>query len=151
MKVKQTVKHFTLLSMIAVGISGCASTEPVEEKPTQAVVEAEPAVVEPMVEEPKEPMSAVINNGVIDIPVMEDAKVFAEFSDELPAVINYFTNASEEEVIDFYQTAFGEPLSQERKRGRLTLKYQEAEEAMRVVISQQNNKRQVDIIIENKN
>lgn len=148
MKVKQAVKHFTIASMIAVGITGCASTDAPEEQPP--VVEAEPAVVEPVVEEPKKPISAVINNGVIDIPVIEDAKIFAEFSDELPAVMNYFTNSSEEEIIDFYQKAFGEPLSQERKRGRLTLKYQEAAEAMRVVISQQNKKRQVDIIIESK-
>ena len=145
MKVKQTVKHLTLLSMIAVSITACSS---MEEQPTQAPEVVEPIIEEPYFEEPKEVVSAVINNGVIDIPVLEGAQIFAEFSDELPAVINYFTLSTEQQVIDFYQQSFGEPLSQERKRDRLTLKYQEGEELMRVVISQQNKKRQVDVIIE---
>ena len=149
MKVKQAVKHLTLLSLMAVGVSACSSTQEVEEvqeKPAQALT-----VMEPIIEEPEEVVSTVINNGVIDIPVLEDAQIFAEFSDSLPAVINYFTNASEEQVINFYQQAFGEPYSQERKRKRLTLQYQDGEEAMRVVISQQNKKRQVDVIIEARN
>jgi hypothetical protein len=147
MRVKQAVKHFTLLSMIAVGVSACSSTQDIEEKPTQA-----PVVLEPVIEEiEEEVVSKVINNGVIDIPILDNAQVFAEFTDKLPAVINYFTRSSEAEVIDFYQQAFGEPYSQELKRGRLTLQYQEGEEVMRVVISQQNKKRQVDVIIENNN
>ena len=145
MKVKQTVKHFALLSIITVSIAGCSSTQDIEEQVASEVV-----IIEPVTEQPKEKVSAVISNGLIDIPILEDAKVFADFSDKLPAVINYFTSASEEEVIDFYQQAFGESLSQERKRGRLTLKYQEAEKIMRVVISPQNNKRQVDVMIENR-
>ena len=147
MRVKQAVKHFTLLSMIAVGVSACSSTQDIEEKPTQA-----PVVLEPVIEEiEEEVVSKVLNNGVIDIPILDNAQVFAEFTDKLPAVINYFTRSSEAEVIDFYQQAFGEPYSQELKRGRLTLQYQEGEEVMRVVISQQNKKRQVDVIIENNN
>jgi hypothetical protein len=150
MRVKQTVKHLTLLSMIAVGVSACSSTQDIEEKPTQAPVVLEP-VIEAVEEIEEEVVSKVINNGVIDIPILDNAQVFAEFTDKLPAVINYFTRSNEAEVIDFYQQAFGEPYSQELKRGRLTLQYQEGEEVMRVVISQQNRKRQVDVIIENKN
>lgn len=150
MRVKQTVKHLTLLSMIAVGVSACSSTQDIEEKPTQAPVVLEP-VIEAVEEIEEEVVSKVINNGVIDIPILDNAQVFAEFTDKLPAVINYFTRSSEAEVIDFYQQAFGEPYSQELKRGRLTLQYQEGEEVMRVVISQQNKKRQVDVIIESKN
>lgn len=147
MRVKQAVKHFTLLSMIAVGVSACSSTQDIEEKPTQA-----PVVLEPVIEEiEEEVVSKVINNGVIDIPILDNAQVFAEFTDKLPAVINYFTRSNEAEVIDFYQQAFGEPYSQDLKRGRLTLQYQEGEEVMRVVISEQNKKRQVDVIIESKN
>jgi len=82
------------------------------------------------------------------IPVIENAKVFADFTDSMPAVVNYFTSATEEQVIDFYQQQFGEAESQERKRGRLTLTYQQEKQTMRVVISQQNNKRQVDVIVE---
>ncbi|KGJ96083.1 hypothetical protein [Colwellia psychrerythraea] len=148
MKAKQAVKHFTLVSMMAVGITACSSTQDIEEQPTQAPVIVEPVIEEKINEEQEEVISSVINNGVIDIPVLEDAQIFAEFSDSLPAVINYFTSSSEAQVIEFYQQAFGLAQSQERKRDRLTLKYQQGEEKMRVVISQQNNKRQVDVIIE---
>ncbi|KGJ92918.1 hypothetical protein [Colwellia psychrerythraea] len=149
MRVKQAVKHFTLLSMVAVAVSACSSTQEVEEKPAEVPVVLEPIIEE--VEEEEVVVSKVINNGVIDIPILENAQVFAEFTDKLPAVINYFTQSSEMTVIDFYQQTFGEPYSQDRKRGRLTLQYQQGEEVMRVVISQQNKKRQVDVIIENKN
>jgi hypothetical protein len=155
MKIKQAIKHFTLLSMVAVGVSACSSTQNIEEQPTQAAVVLEAMIEEPVIEESAikkpEEVSAVINNGVIAIPVLEDAQIFAEFSDSLPAVINYFTEKTEVQVIEFYQQAFSEVHSQERKRDRLTLKYQQGEEKMRVVISQQNNKRQVDIIVESKN
>ncbi len=82
------------------------------------------------------------------IPMMDNAQVFADFTDDMPAVLNYFTRASEAQVIEFYQQQFGEAITQARKRGRLTLSYQQEKRIMRVVISQQNNKRQVDVIIE---
>ncbi len=82
------------------------------------------------------------------IPVIAQAKVFANLTDELPAVMNYFTEVSEEQVIDFYQQAYGESTSHERKRGRLTLTYQQDEQSMRVVISTQGDKRQVDVLVE---
>jgi hypothetical protein len=154
MRVKEAVKHFALLSMVAVAVSACSSTEEIVTQPTQAPVALEPSIdepimVEPVIEEQQE-INYLLNNGVIEIPVLKDAQVFAEFSDKLPAVVNYFTQSTEAQVIEFYQKAFGEVDSQERKRNRLTLQYHQAEEMMRVIISQQNNKRQVDIIIESK-
>jgi len=152
MKVKQAVKHLTLLSIMAIGVSACSSSQDIEEQPAPVPEESiiEEVIIEEVIIE-EEVVRTVINNGVINIPILEDAQVFAEFTDSLPAVINYFTNASEAQAIDFYQQAFGEADSQDRKRGRLTLKYTKGEEAMRVVISQQNKKRQVDVIIESKN
>lgn len=84
------------------------------------------------------------------IPMMTNAQVFANFTDDIPAVLNYFTSATEEEIIDFYQQHYGEFISQETKRKRLTLTYQQEIHTMRVVISQQNKKRQVDVIVELK-
>lgn len=81
------------------------------------------------------------------IPVIENAHVFANLTDALPAVINYFTQASEDEIINFYQNHFGEALSQERMRGRLTIRYQQNQQYMRVVISTQGSKRQVDVLV----
>ena len=97
------------------------------------------------------PLSYSQNQGAIDIKVMAEAKVFASFTDGLPAVLNYFVKSTEQEVIDFYQQAYGEPLAQERKRGRLTLQFSQEETNIRVVISTQNNHRQVDILIEKNN
>lgn len=82
------------------------------------------------------------------IPKMTNAQVFADFTDDVPAVLNYFTPASKENIISFYQQHYGEHLSQEEKRGRLTLTYQQKNHSIRVVISQQNKKRQVDVIVE---
>ncbi len=88
--------------------------------------------------------------GNVTIPMMTNSHAFADFTDELPAVLNYFTSATEEQIIDFYQKHYNDSLSQERKRGRLTLIYQQGQHKVRVVISQQNRKRQVDIIVELK-
>lgn len=88
-------------------------------------------------------------NNVI-IPIMTNAQVFADLTDELPAVLNYFSDASEEQIVDFYQQQYNGFLSQERKRGRLTVTYEQEKHNIRVVISQQNKKRQVDVIVELK-
>ena len=84
---------------------------------------------------------------VFDIPTLSNARVFAEFKDRMPAVVNYFTKSSEQEVIEFYQERFGAPSSEERKRDRLTLSYQVESNSIRVVISEQDNVRQVDVIV----
>lgn len=87
----------------------------------------------------------------ISIAKLHDARVFADFTEKLPAVLNYFTKASEQEVIAFYQNNYGEVMSQERKRGRLTLNFSAQQQAIRVVISQQNRLRQVDVIVQEGN
>lgn len=84
----------------------------------------------------------------VNIPVIEDARVFAKFDDKMPAVINYFTANSEDSVIDFYNKSYGEPEDRERKRGRLTLNYRQGKQQIRVVISPQNKMRQVDVIVD---
>ena len=94
-------------------------------------------------------VSQADKNKVI-IPMMTNAQVFANFTDDLPAVLNYFTTATEEQIINFYQQHYSDAISQESKRGRLTLTYQQKKHNIRVVISEQNKKRQVDIIIELK-
>lgn len=86
----------------------------------------------------------------VDIPVMEGARIFAQFDEKTPAVINYFTSETEEAVIAFYNKNYGEPVQRERKRGRLTLNYQQELQTIRVVISQQNKLRQVDVIVDKR-
>ena len=85
---------------------------------------------------------------IVRIPTMSDARIFAEFRDKTPAVVNYFSKSMEEDIISFYQKEYGQPLGQERKRGRLTLNFKKDMQNIRVVISHQNNMRQVDVIVE---
>lgn len=84
----------------------------------------------------------------ISIPMIGNAHVFADFTDDIPAVLNYFTSSTEDEIIDFYKQNYGESILQEKKRERLTLTYKNENKTIRVVISQQNSKRQVDIIVD---
>ncbi len=95
---------------------------------------------------------ALVDNqkDIVSIPMIENAQVFAEFTDDVPAVLNYFTTSKEAQIINFYQQQYGKALSQERKRDRLTLKFQQKNYDIRVVISQQNNKHQVDVIVVKK-
>jgi Skp family chaperone for outer membrane proteins len=84
------------------------------------------------------------------IAVIDNARIFAEFTDKYPAVINYFSKASELDIITFYQNTYGESLKQERKRGRLTLLFANDDNTIRVVISKQNKMQQVDVLVEKK-
>ena len=85
----------------------------------------------------------------IEIPVIKNARIFAQFDDKAPAVVNYFSSETEQTIIKFYQEHYGEAIKQERKRGRLTLNYTADKQQIRVVISQQNKLRQVDVIVDN--
>lgn len=86
----------------------------------------------------------------VNIPVIEGARIFAQFDEKTPAVLNYFTAEPEDDVIAFYNKSYGEPVESERKRGRLTLNYQQELQKIRVVISQQNKLRQVDVIVDSR-
>jgi hypothetical protein len=94
--------------------------------------------------------AASFESETVDIPVIEGARVFAKLDDKIPVVINYFTSVTENGVIAFYNKNYGESIQQERKRGRLTLHYQKDLQQIRVVISQQNKLRQVDIIVDKR-
>ena len=45
----------------------------------------------------------------IEIPVLEGARIFAQFDDKAPAVINYFTTKTEQSVHrNFTKNSYGE-------------------------------------------
>jgi len=92
--------------------------------------------------------SALCAEDIFDIPVMDDAIVFANFNDNTPAVINYYTSMTVKDIIDFYKMTYGEIAYHERKRGRLTLSFYPNDLAIRVIISKQNKKHQVDVIVD---
>jgi Skp family chaperone for outer membrane proteins len=83
----------------------------------------------------------------ISIEVMSDAKVFAQLDDEIPAVVNYFTKKSETNIVAFYEEKYGQAISSDRKRGRLEKSFTQNNYNIKVIISEQNNQRQVDVLI----
>lgn len=81
------------------------------------------------------------------IATMPDAVVFYQYSNKLPSVVNYFTAHSQQEIIDFYQEKYGSADSKELNRGRLTLYFSLEKTIIKVTISNQDGKQQVDIIV----
>jgi len=92
------------------------------------------------------PLFSLAQAKTINIPVLANAKIFAKFEDGTPAVVNFFTRATEQQVISFYVQHFGDVTSKQRKRGRLTLQFKQQNASIRVVVSKQNNMTQVDVI-----
>ncbi|SET12192.1 hypothetical protein [Thalassotalea agarivorans] len=92
--------------------------------------------------------STLANDHAISIAKLDDAQVFAEYTDELPAVLNFYTSADKDTVLEFYQTQYGEAIKQERKYDRLVVNYAVSGQAIRLVLSKQDDKTQVDIIVE---
>jgi len=88
------------------------------------------------------------NHTISPLARVADAQVFAEFTDKYPIVLNYFTSESDVNIINFYQEKYGDIASRSLKRERLTLFFTHNKNRIRVVISQQNNKRQVDVLSE---
>lgn len=84
----------------------------------------------------------------IDIPVLADGQIFSQFSDSYPAMVNYFTLNSFEEVTQFYSNQFGTPLSEQTVYGRLELTFEHMQQQIRVIVAKQENHQEVDIIIE---
>jgi len=81
-----------------------------------------------------------------DIPTLEATNIFAH-EQSLPAVVNYYTKSTVEEISAFYVASYGEITMQETKRGRLMLKFNSGMHKVRVIISDQNKMRQVDVIV----
>ncbi|WP_076419690.1 hypothetical protein [Colwellia sp. UCD-KL20] len=85
----------------------------------------------------------------VTIEVMNDAKIFAQFDDEIPAVINYFTTSNETSIVNFYEEKFGQAITSNRRKGRLEKSFVKDKHNINIIISEQNNFRQVDVLITN--
>jgi len=83
----------------------------------------------------------------LSIAVLDDARIFAQFDQEMPAVVSYFTSKTEIEVISFYSNIYGRPTSNELKKERLTLIFSNEQHNIRIIVSQQDKVRQVDILV----
>ena len=88
-------------------------------------------------------------NDFFQVPVPADAKEFARLDNKMPAVLSYFSQQSEADLRDFYIQRLGEPLSEQNVHGRQHLYFNVNSQQVRVLISSQNDWRQVDIMVQN--
>ncbi|MBU2893806.1 hypothetical protein KO495_10780 [Colwellia sp. D2M02] len=107
----------------------------------------EPRTAKPLASNPTLFLEHITKSENQFIPVIQDAIIFANFGDELPAIVNYYTFANQAHIIKFYQEAYGELVSQDTQYGRLTLHFRANEQQIRVIISPQDKKQQVDVIV----
>lgn len=84
----------------------------------------------------------------IEIPMVTDAQVFSKFNDKYPAMVNYFTKNSFDEITSFYSDQFGSPISEQTVYGRLELKYEHMQQTIRVIVAKQKAHREVDVLVE---
>ena len=85
--------------------------------------------------------------GKYEIAIANNAEVFYRYSQNLPSVVNYFTELNEQEIVEFYQEKYGEFTNKAIKRDRLMLYFSHAGNDIRIIVSSQNKKRQVDVML----
>ena len=86
----------------------------------------------------------------IEIPMLSDAQIFSKFDDKYPAMVNYFTKITFDDVTAFYSNQFGSPVSEQTRYGRLELQFEYMQQNIRVIVAKQKNHREVDVIVEKK-
>ncbi|KGJ95796.1 hypothetical protein [Thalassotalea sp. ND16A] len=84
----------------------------------------------------------------IEIPLLSDAQIFSKFDDKYPAMVNYFTKSTFDDVTVFYSNQFGSPVSEQTRYGRLELHFEHMQQNIRVIVAKQKHHREVDVIVE---
>ena len=82
------------------------------------------------------------------VPLTADAREFARLENKLPAVLSYFSRQSMAELQDFYRQQLGEPDNSAMVHNRLNLYYRVDQQQVRILISEQNDWRQIDIMVQ---
>ncbi|WP_371189046.1 hypothetical protein [Thalassotalea maritima] len=82
-----------------------------------------------------------------EIAVLSDARVFAQFNDKYPAMVNYFTKADIATIKQFYNTQYGSPFSERVQYGRLEMQFEHLETDIRVIVAEQKHHHEVDVIV----
>lgn len=77
----------------------------------------------------------------------QDAREFARLDDKLPAILSYFSQQSQQQLQQFYREQLGEPTQQRQRYGQLELHYHQSQQQIRVIISEQQQWRQVDMMV----
>ncbi|MGI5309412.1 hypothetical protein [Rheinheimera sp. WS51] len=82
------------------------------------------------------------------IPIANDAREFARLDNKLPAVLSYFSQQSMPELRQYYIQQLGEPYKTESIYGRENLFFQVDGQQVRILLSERDNWRQVDIMVQ---
>jgi hypothetical protein len=82
------------------------------------------------------------------VPVPADAREFARLDTKLPAVMSYFSQQSMPALQQYYQQQLGSPRNTQMVHGRLNLYDSVGQRSVRILISEQQDWRQVDIMVE---
>src|SRR5690606_16892156 len=88
-------------------------------------------------------------NDFYQVPLPDDAKEFARLDSKMPAVLSYFSQQPEAALRDYYISQLGQPDNEQTLYGRLHLYFRVNNNQVRILISSQNDWRQVDIMVQN--
>ncbi|MDP2715294.1 MAG: hypothetical protein Q8O77_10830 [Rheinheimera sp.] len=93
--------------------------------------------------------SALQANDFYQIPIPADAREFSRLDSKMPAVLSFFSQQTESELRDYYIQQLGEPANEQTLYGRQHLYFNVNNNQVRILISGQNDWRQVDIMVQN--
>ncbi|CAM3711756.1 hypothetical protein [Rheinheimera salexigens] len=82
------------------------------------------------------------------VPLASDAREFARLDSKLPAVLSYFSQQSMPALRQYYLQHLGEPVKTEAIYGRENLYFQVDGHQVRILLSERNDWRQVDIMVQ---
>lgn len=82
------------------------------------------------------------------VPVVSDAREFARLDNKLPAVLSYFSQQNMTTIRQFYLQHLGQPVKVENIYGRENLFFTVDGHQVRILLSERDNWRQVDIMVQ---
>lgn len=89
-----------------------------------------------------------VGTNTVDFPLLDDAQIFYQSNDIEPKIVIYYTQSTFPQVTSFYTQRFGTPVSEQTIYGRLELSFTDNDRKIRVIVDQQDNAREVDVMIE---
>ncbi|MDX1391071.1 MAG: hypothetical protein R3241_01725 [Rheinheimera sp.] len=92
--------------------------------------------------------TASLANDFYQVPMPADAREFARLDSKMPAVLSYFSQQSDSALREFYIQRLGSPNSEQTLYGREHLYFTVNGKQVRILISNRDDWRQVDIMVQ---
>ncbi|WP_445426354.1 hypothetical protein [Alishewanella sp. HL-SH06] len=84
------------------------------------------------------------------IPLPDDAQEMARLETKMPAVLHYFSQQTQQDLLLFYITALGEPNQQKTLATQKQLYFFREQQQIRVVIAERNGWREVSVMVQGR-